>query len=203
MLMETDGAQNEVPCLLDLDVLLHGVNAAGLSLFNTFERRMTPLSRDLAGIVLPHDYFGNHLDSSEKTIKVIDQKLDVENFKKATDVLSQVWEKTVINGYLVHRRAVPFGKAYKPPNPDPVWVEKHCQQSRCCLQIVKCQDKSCCSPFETNWLKIIPQSFISFPVIYEYCENGYKAMKPSRDFKNLFNHSTFAPLTQCLLLKKA
>ena len=73
MLMETDGAQDEAPRfpktlatavdlfrLLDLDILLYGVNAAGLSAFNPIERRMAPLSRDLAGIVLPHDYFVWH-----------------------------------------------------------------------------------------------------------------------------------------------
>ena len=98
MLMEADGAHDETPRfpktlptavdffrLLDLDVLLHGLNAAGLLALNPFKRRMAPLSRDLAGIVLPHDYFGNHLDSSGKTII---QELDVENFQKAADVLS-------------------------------------------------------------------------------------------------------------------
>ena len=40
---------------LKLDVLLHGVNAAGLSDFNPVERYMAPLSHDLAGIILPHD----------------------------------------------------------------------------------------------------------------------------------------------------
>ncbi|XP_065667302.1 uncharacterized protein LOC136087764 [Hydra vulgaris] len=121
MLMETDGAQDEAPRfpktlatavdlfrLLDLDVLLHGVNAAGLPAFNPVERRMALLS---------HDYFGNHLDSSGKTI---DQKLELENFQKAATVLAQVWEKTVIDGYLVHCQAVPVGKAYEPSTPDPV-----------------------------------------------------------------------------------
>ena len=55
---------------LKLDVLLHGVNAAGLSVFNPVERRMAPLSHDLAGIILPHDSYGNHLDESGKTIDV-------------------------------------------------------------------------------------------------------------------------------------
>ena len=40
---------------LKLDVLLHGVNAAGLSDLNLVERCMAPLSHDLAGIILPHD----------------------------------------------------------------------------------------------------------------------------------------------------
>ena len=98
--METDGAQNEAPLfpktlatdvdlfrLLNLDVLLHGVNATGLSAFNPVKTRIAPLSRNLAGIVHPHDYFSNHLDSSGTKIN---QELEVENFQKAADVLSQV-----------------------------------------------------------------------------------------------------------------
>ena len=54
--------------MLNLDALIHGVNGAGLSAFNPAERRMAPLSLDLAGIILAHDSFGNHLDSSGKTI---------------------------------------------------------------------------------------------------------------------------------------
>ncbi|XP_065676731.1 uncharacterized protein LOC136092421 [Hydra vulgaris] len=110
MLMETDGAQDKAPRfpktlatavdlfrLLDLDALLHVVNAAGPSAFNPVERRMTSLSHDLARIILPHDYFGNNLDSSGKTV---DQKLELENILKAATVLAQVWEKTVIEGIL-------------------------------------------------------------------------------------------------------
>ena len=174
------------------------MNAAGISAFNPVERRIAFLSRDLAGIVLPHDYCGNHLDSSGKTIN---QDLEVKNFQKTADVLSEVWEKTVIDGYLVHCRAIPVGKTYKSPNPDPVWVEKNSQQSRYCLNIVKCQDKLCCSSFETNWLKTIPKRFIPFSAIYDYCVNGCKVMEPSRYFKNVSNHSNFAPLTHRFLLQ--
>ena len=73
LLIETDGAQDEAPRFpktlstaislfkeLNLNALLHGVNAAGLSAFNPVERRMAPLSHDLAGIILPRDSFGNH-----------------------------------------------------------------------------------------------------------------------------------------------
>jgi len=54
--------------VLDLDAFVHGVNAAGLSAFNPVERRMASLLHDLAGIILPHNSFGNHLDSSGNTI---------------------------------------------------------------------------------------------------------------------------------------
>ena len=55
---------------LKLDVLLHGVNAAGLSALNPVERCMAALSHDLVGIILPHDNYDNHLDESGKTINV-------------------------------------------------------------------------------------------------------------------------------------
>ena len=43
-------------------------NAPGFSAYNRVERRMAPLSKDAAGIVLPFDKFGTHLNSSNKTI---------------------------------------------------------------------------------------------------------------------------------------
>ena len=68
LLIEIDGAQDEAPRFpktlstaislfkeLNLDALLHSVNAAGLSAFNPVERRIAPLSHDFAGIILPHD----------------------------------------------------------------------------------------------------------------------------------------------------
>ena len=73
--MEIDGAQDAAPRFpkplatqislfkeLNVHVLLHGVNAAGLSAFNPVEQRMAPLSHELAGFVLPHNVYGNHLD---------------------------------------------------------------------------------------------------------------------------------------------
>ena len=90
LVMGTDGAADEAPRfpkvlstavdlfkMLNLDALIHGVNAAGLSAFNPVERRKAPLSHDLAGIILPHDSFGNHLDSSGKTINAAEILSDI------------------------------------------------------------------------------------------------------------------------------
>ena len=139
--MKTDGAQDEAPRYpktlatavdlfhtLNLDVLLPGMNVAGLSAFNPVERRIAPLSHDLAAIILPHDHFENQLDGLGKATDV---EMEEKNFQKAADE------------YPVNCRAVPIGCRYEPPTPDPVWVAKHCQQSRYCLQIVKCKDQSC------------------------------------------------------------
>ena len=52
-------------CHLNLDVLLHSANAAGLSAFNPVKRRMIPLPHDLADLGLSHDHYGNHLNNSK------------------------------------------------------------------------------------------------------------------------------------------
>ena len=73
-------------------------NAPSFSAFNKVERRMAPLSKDTAGIVLPFDKFGSHLNSSNKTI---DTELEKRNFAAAGEVLASVWSETVIDSYLV------------------------------------------------------------------------------------------------------
>ena len=92
--MQTNGAQDEAPRSpktlitavdlfksLVLDVLLHGTNASGLSALNPVERRMAPLPRDLAGLIIPHNFLGNHLDSSGK------KELEKESFFHAVEIL--------------------------------------------------------------------------------------------------------------------
>ena len=105
----TDAAADEVPRfsktlnvvvdlfhLLELDAVIHGVNAAALSAFNPLEWRMVPLFLDLSGLILPHDSFGSHLDGNRKTIDI---DLEKRNLFKAAEVLSDVWSKTVINSH--------------------------------------------------------------------------------------------------------
>ena len=81
-----------------MDVYIHAVNASGLSAFNYIERRMSPLSHDVAGLILPHDAYGSHLNDSGKTV---DEELEKRNFQKAAETLSNVWSNTVIDGHAV------------------------------------------------------------------------------------------------------
>ena len=85
---------------------------------------MAPLSHDLAGIILPHDTFGNHLDASGNTI---DPKLEETNFYAASDVLSEIWSKTVIDNHKVDCKTVKKGSQFIPAEPSPDWVHKHVQ----------------------------------------------------------------------------
>ena len=164
-----------------MDVVSHGVNTAGLSALNPVECRMTTLSHDLAGLVLHHDHYGNHLDS---TGKIIDIELGKMNLYKAAEVLLEVWSQTVIDDYPVECNAVPIGKEYNPSNPDPVCVSNHCLHSHYCLQIIKCRDIACCSPFETNLLTVFTNCFIPFPAIYKYAKHGMDAFEPSVYFES-------------------
>ena len=69
------------------DALLISTHAPGLSTYNQVERRMAPLNKALAGLLLPYDTFGNYLDSKERTIEV---ELEKRNFKKVGEVLGEV-----------------------------------------------------------------------------------------------------------------
>ena len=181
-----------------MDVFSYGVNAAGLSAFNPVARRMASFSHGLAGLVLPHDHYGSHLDSCGK---ITDIELEKMNFCKAEEVLSELWSQTVIDGYPVECNAVPIGKKYILPNPDLAWVSNHYLQSRYCLQIVKCRDIACCLPFETNWLTVFNNRFIPFPAVYKYAKYGMDAVKPSVYFESPNNRFDFAPLFERLLWK--
>ena len=211
MIIETDGAADEAPRFpktlsvavdlfktLHLDALIHAVNASGLSAFNPVERRMAPLSHDLSGLILPHESFGEHLDSNGKTI---DDELEKKNFFKAAEILSEVWSSTVIDGHSVDCIAVPVGQEYIPTSPDPAWVAKHVQQSRYSLQVVKCCDRSCCEPYTTDWTKIFPDRFIPAPAVYEYGKNGLVAVEPQTYFESPKNFE-FATLSQRVILQK-
>ena len=54
----------------DLDCFILLCNAPKRSAFNRVEHRMSPLSNEMAGLILPHDHdhFGTHLDLSENTV---------------------------------------------------------------------------------------------------------------------------------------
>ena len=80
----------------NLDALFVAMNASGRSAYNRVERRMAPLSHDLAGIVLTHDHFGSHLNSAGLRV---DEDMEARNFAKTGQVLSEIWAETVIDSH--------------------------------------------------------------------------------------------------------
>ena len=138
-MMVTDGAADKVTKLpktlnialdffhfLKSSVLIHEVNAAVLPGFNRVERCTAPLLHDHSGLILTHDSFGNHLGENVETTDI---DLEIRNFFKTAEVLSDVWPKTVINRHPLNCVEVPVGQSYEPPISKPTWVTEHVQQS--------------------------------------------------------------------------
>jgi len=82
----------------NLDALFIITQAPGQTTFNVVERRLATLSQDLTGLVLPHDYFGTHLNVCGLTV---DAELEKENFKKTGEVLAEVWNMDMIDHHPV------------------------------------------------------------------------------------------------------
>ena len=71
--------------------------APGRSVFNRVERRMIKFSKELSGVVLPHDHFGSHLNAKGKTI---DKELK-KKFAYAGEILAKIWPAMIIDGHTV------------------------------------------------------------------------------------------------------
>ena len=76
------------------DALLVSTHGPGMSVYNQVERRMGPLTKDLAGFILPYDTFANHLDSQKRTV---DEGLENRNFKRTGEVLAEAWNELVLD----------------------------------------------------------------------------------------------------------
>lgn len=117
----------------ELDVIFIFTNAPGRSAFNRVERRMAPLSRTLSGVILPHDYYGSHLDSASKTV---DDDLELKNFHYAGEALAQIWSELNIDGYNVVAEFIP-SETFQDPSEctDQFWYMSHVRESQYLLQV--------------------------------------------------------------------
>lgn len=134
----------------DLDGLFIATNAPGRSAFNRVERRMAPLSRDLCGLILPHDEYGNHLNSKNETIDI---ELEKKNFQKPGEVLAKVWSENVIDNYPTIATFVSEMDPEFKDNlilKDSSWCDKHITFGQYLLQITKCDDRNCCKPLRSS-----------------------------------------------------
>lgn len=160
----------------DLDAYFVATNAPGRSAFNRVERRMAPLSRELAGLILPHEHYGSHLDSEGRTV---DEDLEKSNFAFAGRTLAEVWSSMVIDGF-------PVVASYIKPeeseiNPGTMhsktvqWRNQHIRQSQYFTQIVKCFDRSCCHKPRSSYFALIPDRFLPPPVPLLQTDDGLRA----------------------------
>lgn len=155
----------------NLDAIFVVANSPGRSAYNRVERRMAPLSKELTGIVLPHEEFGSHLDSQKRTI---DPELELRNFTHAGKVLAEIWSSVTIDGY-------PVEAEFVPPTPEELqedsteefsspWYAKHVRESQYMLQIIKCGEEECCGAMRSKIKLLLPDMFLPPPI--KLCEES-------------------------------
>ena len=193
LIMSVDGGPDENPRYQKvIDVAIHhfvkqnidamfvATNAPGRSAYNRVERRMAPLSRELSGLILPHEHFGSHLDTQGRTI---DEELEKLNFKYAGETLSEIWKQVSIDNFpTVAEYIVPEKSELEVENviiKDQVWYQKHVRTSQYFLQIVKCCDLTCCQPIRSSYFDIIADRFIPPPIPICQTNEGLKAPEVS------------------------
>jgi len=143
-------------------------HAPGMSAYNYVERRMAPLSRELAGLILPHDAYGSHLNASGKTV---DADLERMNLKKAGDLLAEIWSEMVLDGHGVTAEYVE-NASLSVADIDEHWCARHCRVSQYLLQIVKCELTTCCAAFRTSWMQVFPDRFLPAPLLVRITPKG-------------------------------
>lgn len=168
----------------DLDGFFLATNAPGRSAYNRVERRMAPLSRELSGVILPHDHFGSHLDSSGKTT---DEELELKNFENAGNVLASIWSNTEIDNYpVIAKYIVPNSAECASIDTTEKWRADHVRQSQYCLQIVRCNNVACCSPWKSQLKHVLPNRFLPNPIPVAHDHHGINTADDSSTFLPLF-----------------
>lgn len=161
----------------DLDAFIIATNAPGRSAFNRVERRMAPLSRELAGLILPHEQYGSHLDSEGKTV---DEELEKANFAFAGRTLSEVWSGMIIDSHPVVSEYIEPEKSEMKhlKTVSVAWRAMHVRESQYCTQIVKCSDQACCRPMRSSLLSVLSPRFLPPPTPLLQTPEGLKAPEP-------------------------
>lgn len=137
---------------------------------------MAPLSRELAGLILPHQHFGSHLAADGTTV---DPELEQANFAFAGRTLGEVWSDLLIDGN-------PVMAEYIDPDlselnhddlklSSPQWRSTHVRESQYFTQIVKCSNDSCCKVPRSSYFHLMPSRFLPPPVPLQQTAKGLRA----------------------------
>lgn len=146
----------------DLDAIFIATNAPHRSAYNRVERRMAPLSHALCGLVLPHDFYGTHLNDKNETT---DSELEIRNFAKAGETLAEIWSETVIDNYPTVARFVGENSTEGTITlKDASWYNIHVSFGQYITQITKCSDTSCCKASRSSIFGILKDGRIPPPV---------------------------------------
>ena len=164
---------------------------------------MTPLSKQLSGLILPHDYYGNHLNSNGKTIN---NDLEYKNFKFAGEALCEVFSNVIIDSYetvaeFINRDSSEL-ESTNLIHKSESWIAQHVRSTQYMTQIVKCLDKNCCGTIRSKFHKIIKSRFLPAPIPLHYApmiemeSMDINKLKCTSLFQNLHFASPESPYDQ-------
>ncbi|KAL7295587.1 hypothetical protein TKK_0011225 [Trichogramma kaykai] len=156
---------------------------------------MAPLSRALSGVILPHDFHGNHLNAQKKTD---DEELEKKNFAKAGEILAEIWSDKTIDKFPILAEYVSHDENISSvPKIDWRWHKENVKESQHFLQIVKCSNRNCCAEFRSNINVVLKNQFFPAPLLTERLDDGRLAVV--KDLTKATSNSKFLPLLQTLV----
>jgi hypothetical protein len=153
---------------------------------------MAPLSKELSGLVLPHDHFGSHLNDQGVTI---DDDLERENFKFAGQSLAEIWSEVAIDGYPTVAKFIDPSESEMEAgaiqSKDADWFSRHVRTSQYFTQVVKCKELDCCSVPRSSYFHVVPLRFLPPPIpLQQTIAEGLQ----SPDRSSPGEHTKFPPL---------
>ena len=144
---------------------------------------MAPLSHDLAGVILPHDNFGTHLDSQGNTVN---SDLEMKNFEHAGKVLAQIWSNTIIDTHPVVAEYIDHSDNHTLIEKSQHWRQQHVRESQYMLQITKCKELSCCSQPRSSYFSLVKDRFLPPPMPLAQSDDGLVSDIEKQQFASLF-----------------
>lgn len=145
---------------------------------------MYHLSKELTGVVLPHDTYGTHLDNAGNTVDV---DLEMRNFEAAGGTLSQIWGNLVIDGYPTTSEFISSPPADEISNysVSAKFRSDHVFETQYMTVYLKCTDNTCCSPFVTNVEYFFPHRSIPPLIPIKKTIHGVEAAEKSVDHQRV------------------
>ena len=165
-------------------------NAPGRSTFNGVQRRIAPLIKELGGVLLEHEHFGAHLDDKGNTI---DSQFELKIFEHAGRILSEIISGMVINGYPVIVEYIGDKASEIVKYVNEKWRSSHVRSSQYLLQIVKCNNITCCTPFMSSYKNVVKDRFLPPQfAMPRSLHNGFTWTRSDKTSQYLSLHKTIA-----------
>ncbi|KAJ8678332.1 hypothetical protein QAD02_014119 [Eretmocerus hayati] len=117
------------------------------------------------------------LEEFEDFIKVANGRMKPVSMI-SVDALAEIWSEMVIDGHPVVAKFIPCTEQLQEPSPctGRQWYDRHVRESQYFLQVIKCNDTRCCTPFRSDLRHLLYQGFFRGP--YRLSRSPFKIPAP-------------------------